>query len=223
MSPADIAVVIPTLNEADYVAGAIESAFAAGAAEVIVSDGGSDDETTTRARHAGATKIVRSIPGRGIQLNSGATFAEQPFVLFLHADNRLHAECLQQICRHPDQIWGAFWQRIDSPRPIFRVLEWGNAARVRLRGMAFGDQAIFVRRDVFKQQGGFAEIPLMEDVQWSRGLRKLARPRLLPGPVTISPRRWQQRGVVRQTLQNWSLQLAYAWGVSPERLRRRYR
>jgi hypothetical protein len=89
--------------------------------------------------------------------------------------------------------------------------------------MPFGDQAIFVRRDVFKKQGGFAEIPLMEDVELSRSLRRIARPLLLPGKVTISPRRWQRRGVIRQTMQNWSIQLSYALGTPAERLRKRYR
>ena len=223
MTPADISVVIPTLNEAESIAAAVDSALVAGAVDVIVCDGGSTDETTRLAGRAGATKVVRSLPGRGIQLNSGAVFAEQTFVLFLHADNRLDADCLKQICRHPEAVWGAFRQHINSPRPIFRALEWGNAARVSLRRMPFGDQAIFVRRDVFKEQGGFEEIPLMEDVELSRRLRRVARPLLLEGKVTISPRRWHQRGVIRQTIQNWSIQLSYALGAPAERLSQRYR
>jgi rSAM/selenodomain-associated transferase 2 len=223
MTPADISVVIPALNEAECIAAAVDSALGAGAVDVIVCDGGSTDDTSQRAKRAGAAKIVRSLPGRGIQLNSGAVFAEQPFVLFLHADNRLDADCLNQICQHPEAVWGAFRQHIDSPRAVYRVLEWGNAARVVVRRMPFGDQAIFVRRDVFKKQGGFAEIPLMEDVELSRRLRRITRPLLLPGKVTISPRRWQKRGVIRQTMQNWSIQLSYALGTPAERLRQRYR
>jgi rSAM/selenodomain-associated transferase 2 len=223
MTPADVSVVIPTLNEAESIAAAVDSALIAGSVDVIVCDGGSTDETTRLASRAGAAKVVRSLPGRGIQLNSGAVFAEKSFVLFLHADNRLDASCLNQICQHPQAVWGAFRQRIDSPRPIFRVLEWGNAARVSLRRMPFGDQAIFVRRDVFKEQGGFEEIPLMEDFELSRRLRRVARPLLLKGKVSISPRRWQRRGVIRQTIQNWSIQMSYALGTSAERLKQRYR
>lgn len=222
MNPRDISVIIPTLNEEARVADAIASAIDAGAAEVIISDGGSTDATSLRAQAAGASKIVSSLPGRGIQLNSGAVLATREIVLFLHADNRLGSECLRQVCDHPDATWGAFHQRIDSSRRIYRAIEFGNAARVRCRSMAFGDQAIFVRREFFCKQGGFAEVPLMEDVDLSRRLRKIDKPLLLPGPIVISARRWEQQGVLRQTLRNWSLQLSFAIGVSPEKLRRRY-
>lgn len=223
MKPSDISVVIPAINEESSIAAAIRSAREAGADDVIVSDGGSNDGTAQVAGASGATKVIRSLPGRGIQLNSGAVFAEKTFVLFLHADNRLDASCLQQICDQPDLVWGAFRQRIESPRPAFRAIEWGNAMRVRYRRMPFGDQAIFVRRDIYKEQGGFAEVPLMEDVDFSKRMRQIARPHLLAGPVLISPRRWQQTGVYRQTLRNWSIQIAYAMGASPENLKKRYR
>jgi hypothetical protein len=130
---------------------------------------------------------------------------------------------LEQICEHPHATWGAFRQSIDSPRKIYRAIELGNALRVRYRSMPLGDQAIFIRRSSFNEQGGFAEIPLMEDVELGKRLRKLARPLLLEGPLIISPRRWEKHGVLRQTLRNWSIQFAYALGASPESLRRRYR
>ncbi len=222
MTPADISVVIPAINEAQTIAYAIRSALQAGASEVIVCDGGSDDETVSVATAAGATKIIRSIPGRGIQLNAGAVFASREMVLFLHADNQLDASCLNQICEIPDVVWGAFQQRIDHPRRAYRILEKGNAARVRYRSMAFGDQAIFVRRAVYKQAGGFEEIELMEDVAFSRTMRAIARPVLLSGPITISARRWEERGIVRQTLRNWNLQCRYRLGASPRQLAKRY-
>ena len=223
MTPADISVVIPAINEESTLAKSIRSARRAGATEVIVVDGGSDDQTTTIAAEVGASKIVRSLPGRGIQLNSGALLAQREMLLFLHADNELCQNCLDQICEHPDVIWGAFRQRIDSPRTIFRVIEWGNSMRVKLRRAPFGDQAVFVRREVFNQQGGFAEIPLMEDVEFCKRMRRRARPLLLNGPLTVSARRWEQYGPVRQTLRNWSIQWSYALGARPETLRQRYR
>lgn len=223
MNPGDISVVIPALNEEDAIGCCIQSAFAAGAVEVIVADGGSQDATEIRAAEAGATKVIRSLPGRGTQLNSGATFASKDYVLFLHADNLLGESCLRQICELSDPVWGAFRQRVDSPRFAFRLLEWGNNLRVKWRGVPFGDQAIFVHRRVYKAQGGFDEIPLMEDVRFSKLMRKVSRPILLDGPITICPRRWQKHGVVRQTLQNWRIQVAHAVGVSPERLREWYR
>lgn len=223
MTPSDVSVVIPAINEEQTIENAICSAYAAGATDVIVSDGGSQDRTREVAIDLGVSKVVRSLPGRGIQLNSGALLAEKETILFLHADNTLGEECLKQICRHPDTLWGAFRQHIDSTRHIYRTIECGNSLRVRWRRMVFGDQAMFVRASQFKQMGGFAEVPLMEDVDLSKRLRKRAKPLLLDGPVTIDARRWEEHGVVRQTIRNWSIQLSYCCGVSPEKLKRRYR
>jgi len=223
MSSIEVSVVIPTINEEDSIFAAVRSAIDAGAAEVIVSDGGSRDRTIAIATEAGANKIVKSIPGRGIQLNSGAFVADSPWLLFLHADNRLHTRCIEQIAATDDVTWGAFRQSIQPSRTSLRIIQWGNAMRVKWRRVPFGDQAIFVRRDVFKQQGGFAEIPLMEDVEWSKRMRKVARPVLLEGPVTVDARRWDKNGVLRQTLRNWAIQLRYQFGESPESLRKRYR
>lgn len=230
MNPRDISIVIPTLDEEPSIGSAIASAIAAGAGEIIVSDGGSRDATCLIATEAGASKMVRSLPGRGTQQNSGASVASRDWLLFLHADNVLDPNCLNQIC---DRVlapgstapvtWGAFQHRIDSNRTVFRWIERGNAARVRWLSRVFGDQGLFVRREVFRQVGGFADVPLMEDVEFSKRLRKIAKPVLLDGPITISDRRWKQNGVVRQTLRNWSIQYSFAMGASPEKLRRRYR
>jgi len=222
MTPDDIGVVIPALEEAAEIGGAILSARQAGASEVIVSDGGSGDATAVRATEAGATKVVRSLPGRGIQLNSGVLLSRKPFVLFLHADGRLGSGCLRQIAEADGVGWGAFRQRIDSDRSVYRLLERGNALRVQARRMPFGDQAIFVRRSLLDEVGGVPEVPLMEDVELSRRLRRHARSLLLEGPVITSCRRWQTKGVARQTLLNWALQAAHACGASPETLARWY-
>lgn len=222
MIPADISVVIPTLNEQSSVAAAIESAHIAGAMQVIIADAGSSDQTVDQATESGASKIIRSLPGRGIQLNAGAFFADRDYVLFLHADNRLGPDCLKQICAADQPAWGAFRQRVESNRKVFRAIEAGNDWRVRFRGMAFGDQGIFIRRKLFKEHGGFAEIPLMEDVDFSKRFRRIERPVLLDGPLTVDARRWEANGPIRQTLQNWTLQLRYALGASPESLREAY-
>jgi len=223
MKPSQISVVIPTLDEEAVVGDAVRSALAAGATEVIVCDGGSRDQTIREATTAGASKIIRSLPGRGIQLNAGAVFASREVVLFLHADCRLSEAALLQICELPDSLWGAFVQQIEADRFGYRLLEKGNALRVKYRSLPFGDQAIFVRRNVYKEQGGFEEIPLMEDLAFSKRMRKIAKPVLLPGPVTMSPRHWKKRGILRQTAFNFWLQLSYASGVTPERLAKRYR
>ena len=226
MTPSDVTVVIPTINEATRIGEAISSAWRASAGEVIVCDGGSADETCGISREMGAS-VVRSRPGRGIQLRAGAEQAGGSLLLFLHADNRLHPSCLEQVCEKASRrpatgYWGGFRQTIHSPRRVFRLIEHGNAARVRLRGMPFGDQGIFVTRVLYDQIGGIRDLPLMEDVQLSKSLRSIAWPVLLEGPIHVDPRRWNRRGVVRQTLENWGIQLAHACGVNEERLARWY-
>ncbi len=223
MTPADISVVIPTLNEVGSIKSCIESARLAGATQIIVVDADSDDETIGISRLAGATAMVRSEPGRGIQLNRGAAEATGEVILFLHADSQLGSGCLSQICQRSNVVWGAFRQRIDAPQRSFRGIERGNALRVTVRRMPFGDQAVFVRREIFQQQGGFAQIPLMEDYEFASRMKKVAAPVLLDGPVTISARRWQENGVIRQTFHNWMIQVAYRLGVSPEALAQFYR
>lgn len=227
MTPRDISVVIPSLNEAEAIGDSVKSALVAGAGQVIVSDGGSNDDTLAIASSAGATETVRSLPGRGIQLNAGSVFARGEFIVFLHADSQLDSDSLNQVCHavqhKPLLVWGAMRQRIDSKQVIYRLLEYGNASRVQWRGLPFGDQAIFVRRSEYKRVGGYPEVKLMEDVELAQKLRKIQWPVLVPGHVIVSPRRWQTKGVLRQTMRNQFLQIAHAVGVSPDRLARFYR
>ncbi len=221
-----LSVVIPTLNEAGGIAAAVQSAFAGGASEVIVADGGSTDLTTMIARSAGAI-VIDGPPGRGRQLHAGAVQTAGDVLLFLHADNRLPGPPLVPVL---DQYhaagcprWGGLRQRIDAAGAVYRTLEMGNEIRIGLTGRVFGDQAMFVRRELYDAVGGFPAVPLMEDVMLSAALKQHHRPTLLPGPVQVDARRWQRRGIVRQTLLNWQIQYAFARGVSPERLARRYR
>lgn len=220
MTPADVSVIIPTWNEESAITRAIRSALDADAGEIIVCDGGSSDGTLEAASQAGATKVIQCSAGRGTQLSAGANSASRKIVLFLHADARLGKESLQQICDLGEDLkWGAFQQSIQHTSVLYRLVEFGNSLRVKWRRMPFGDQGIFVRRDLLMEAGGVAEIPLMEDVDLSRRLGKIAKPVLLPGPIEVDSRRWQKRGLVRQTLRNWSIQFAYKLGVSPERLK----
>ena len=222
MTPTDITVVIPTLNEEQVIAKSVASAVAAGATAIVVSDGGSRDGTREVAIDAGASRVIQSAPGRGVQLNAGAQLAETEFILFLHADNELSDNALQQICENEKAAWGAFRQRIDSRRLVYRLLEWGNQWRVQWRAVPFGDQGIFVRRTLFEQMNGFAGIPLMEDVELSQRLRIIEKPVLLQGPLMINARRWEKHGVLRQTVKNWSIQYSYARGVSATDLAQKY-
>lgn len=216
----DISIIIPVLNEAERIACAVRRACETNAAEVIVVDGGSVDGTAALAKSAGAN-VIESSPGRSKQQNAGARQARGDVLLFLHADCWLAPGALVQIdeALAEAQIQcGAFRQRIEAEGRRYRWLEQGNAWRVRRRGLPYGDQGIFVRRATFEAQGGFPEVRFLEDVMLMRQLRGQAWPALLPGPIYVSPRRWQKHGVVRQTVRNWLLLAAFRLGVHPDRL-----
>ena len=216
-----ISVIIPALNEAANIVRAVTSAREGGADEVIVADGGSGDETCMLAELSGA-RVVSSPRGRAVQQNAGARVATGDVLLFLHADNWLAEKAIAQVRsaahRRKNSLCGAFQQKIEASPFIYRLLERGNAERVRWLGLPYGDQAIFVTRDLFNQVGGFPEGPFLEDVLLMQRLRRLSWPLLMPGPVYVSPRRWEQRGVLRQTLRNWAILTAFSLGASPGRL-----
>jgi len=213
-------VVIPAINEAEHIGRSVQYAWRADPAEVIVADGGSSDRTCEIAADAGAV-VIRTDRGRAVQQNCGARAATGNVLLFLHADNRLAPDGVEQVISalaDASVLGGAFRQRIEAPGLAYRLLERGNALRVRCWGLPYGDQGIFMRREIFEQLGGFPEVRLMEDLLLMRLLRPRAWPVLLPGPLHVSPRRWQRHGVIRQTLRNWRLLAAEAFGVSPDRL-----
>ncbi len=219
-----VSVVIPTLNEASSIQKTIQRTWQGGADEVIVVDGGSQDDTCGIARGSGC-EVLQTGPSRGVQLNLGATQAQGDVVLFLHADTWLETSGISQMrtaLADSPVLGGAFRQRIEAHGMRYRLLEWGNAQRVTWLGMAYGDQGIFLRRDFLEQIGGVPEIPLMEDIELMRAFLRHARPQLLSGPIHVSPRRWQQGGVVRQTLHNLALRARYRRGVPPEQLVRYY-
>lgn len=159
-------------------------------------------------------------------MNLGAERAEGSFLLFLHADCRLPntfaVQNIKGLSKSPTSPPGIFRQRMMAKGLAYRALEWGNALRVRTFGPAYGDQAIWIRRETFAAMGGFPEVPLMEDYIFSEHFRKKNKFLVLPGPVEVSPRRWQKNGVIRQTLKNWRVIRDYRRGVPLEELKKRY-
>ena len=222
-STLSISVIIPTLNEAGRIAELIASTRQIGECEIIVVDGGSDDGTHERA--ASADIVLTSEPGRAKQQNAGAAASRGEVLLFLHADCQLSAgafEAIRAAMQDERTVGGCFEQHIEADGWLYRWLERGNAWRVRWLGMAYGDQGIFIRRAIFEQLGQFPDVKLMEDVLMMKRLRRAGRFVLLDERLSVSARRWQKHGIVRQTLRNWLLLTLALCGVSPDRLARLY-
>ena len=222
-----ISVVIPVWNEAASISETVVRTKAAGVDEIIVVDGQSDDGTADFAGAAGA-KVVSTTRGRGPQMNAGAQAAACDLILFLHADCGIDSEAIDQLSRTMAEnrnrvAFGCFRQRIDAEGTWYRWIERGNAFRAKHLGWIYGDQALFIRRDVFLEVGGFPEIPLMEDLALSKKLKKYGRPAVLDGSVDVSSRRWRKQGVLYSTLRNWCYVMLYHVGVPPQRLACWYR
>lgn len=215
-----ISVVLPTLNEA----GALDAALRTlpEDVEAVVADGGSTDGTPARA--VGRATVVDAPRGRARQLNAGARSAAGDVLLFLHVDTRLPSQAFAEIRRSIEAgcVGGAFLGRFDASHWSFRLAYPIRDLRVRLFHEIYGDQGIFVRRDVFEAMGGFREIPIMEDYEFVKRLRRRGRLRVIPYFARTSARRYLRHGVLRQHAKNISIWLRYLWGVDPAGLARSY-
>ena len=211
-----LSVVVPALNEADGIRAALEALapLRARGHEVIVVDGGSVDGTAQIA--APLCDVVLHAPrGRALQMNAGARAATGDVLVFLHADTRLP----ENIFIPESALWGRFDVEIEGRHPLLKVVACAMNLRSRLTGIATGDQAIFVRREAFP---GFPEIALMEDVAFSKAMKRRAAPACLRDTVLTSGRRWESRGVLRTVLLMWRLRLMYFLGAHPDRLAKIY-
>lgn len=216
----DISIIIPTLNEEEYLPATLERAISTGAREIIVVDGGSADHTLAVAREAGV-RTIRTGASRGGQLNAGAAVARSPLLLFLHADTLLPEDAGSSVVKtleDPRIIAGAFRLQIDADGRAYRMIERCVALRSRWRGLPFGDQAIFMRSRDYHALGGLPDIPVMEDVVFMRRVRRRGKVVLLDDPVITSARRWHRRGVIRTTLDNQVCIIGYAVGIPPHRI-----
>lgn len=220
-----ISIIIPVLNEAESIVPFLASLQKAqeGGAEIIVVDGGSTDGSREAAASL-ANQLLTSRRGRARQMNTGAARAGGEILLFLHADTRLPPQALGQITRAiaNGAHWGRFDVRIDGRLRGLRLVAWMMNWRSRLTGIATGDQAIFVSRQAFERVGGFADLPLMEDIVFSRSLRQIGWPACLRSRVTTSGRRWQQHGLLPTILKMWQLRWRFFCGASPDDLAREY-
>jgi rSAM/selenodomain-associated transferase 2 len=219
-----LAIVIPTLNEEPILPGLLaDLASRAGDFTVTVADGGSTDGTRDVAGRFPGVRWVEAPRGRGAQMNAGAREAGGDLLLFLHADSRLPAgafERIREALADPGVVAGSFSLAFDRDDPWLRF--YARCSRWNHPLVTYGDQGLFLRRELFERVGGFPEIPLMEDVEIQRRLRRLGRFVKLREPVVTSARRFVRHGAVRQQMRNAALVSLYYLGVAPERLARGY-
>ncbi len=222
-----ISVIIPTLNAAQHLSATFLSIFDAAVDgfvnEVIVSDGGSEDATLKIAEDAGAT-IIRAERGRGQQLRAGAEAARKPWLLFLHADTALErgwVEETQAFIKRREDVPAAFRFRLADQGFQPRLLEAAVGLRCKLFALPYGDQGLLISRKLYDATGGFAPIPLMEDVDFVQRL-KPRRIAMLKTAAVTSAERFRREGYWRRSFKNLSCLLSYYRGVPPERLAERY-
>jgi hypothetical protein len=220
-----ISVIIPTLNESVTIIAALQSALRAPRVEVIVVDGGSQDDTARIAQAAGA-KVVPTAAGRAQQCNLGAATASGEYLLFLHADTLLPDGYWTSVLMHletPGVTAGAFRLQIHGPGRGLRLIEkWANWRSCFFR-MPYGDQALFCAAERFRAMGGFVGLPIMEDFEWVRRVGKQGRVWIARSAVLTSDRRWRNLGPLRTTLCNQIIVLGFLLKIPPEKLARLYR
>lgn len=217
-----LSVIIPALNEAENIGAVVEAARRANPYEVIVVDGGSTDSTAELASRAGAI-VLSSAPGRGRQQRLGAEHAQGEALIFLHADTRLpenYPQIVADTLSRPEAAAGAFRYQLDEPGARYRWAERLVAWRCRLFQLPYGDQAIFVRAAALKQVNGFPDLPIMEDYELIRRLRKLGRIEVASAAATTSARRLRKLGALNAALTNVGCLAAYKLGVSAETIAR---
>jgi rSAM/selenodomain-associated transferase 2 len=218
-----LSIIVPALDEAAGIRAVLQALaqLRDHGHQVIVVDGGSSDGTPALAEPF-ADRVLNAPRGRARQMNAGAAVAGGEALLFLHADTRLPAEADRLIERAlAYRSWGRFDVQIEGGVVLALVaflMNW----RSRLTGIATGDQAIFVRRAAFDSIGGFADLPLMEDIEISTRLKRLSPPACIRERAVTSARRWERHGVLRTILLMWRLRLAYFLGARPDELARRY-
>lgn len=221
-----LSVIIPVLNEAKNLERTLlRLRTVCSADEVIVVDGGSEDGTTSLVGQFPWVTYLSGRRERASQMNAGAAVANGDILLFLHADTLLPAganTAILEALNDPDVVAGRFDVGFDNSRLVFKIIACFINLRSRLTKICTGDQALFVKRNIFEELGGYVDIPLMEDVEFATRLKRRGRMCCLHLRVTTSARKWEQGGILRVVLLMWAIRFSYFIGVSPDRLHRLY-
>jgi len=220
-----VAVIVPVFNEERVLPALMVHLQALNAENVLIVDGGSTDRTRQILENS-ATRWIPSAPGRAKQMNVGATHTHSDILLFVHSDTNIsssHILALKQAMQDESCVGGRFDIMLSGDSMALRMIAWFINTRSRLSGISTGDQCQFVRRSVFEDMGGFPSQPLMEDVAFSKALKRQGHIACLRQKVTTSSRRWETQGIIRTVLLMWKIRFLYWLGVSPEKLSSSYR
>lgn len=216
---------MPVFNEAQVLAEKLTNLKALNVDELMFVDGDSTDDSQQGLEKAGVCWQAGA-RGRAAQMNAGAGYCKSDILLFIHIDteiNNSNVSAIKSVMEQPGTVGGRFDVRLSGRHPAYRMISWFMNARSRLTKISTGDQALFVRRQVFEQMGGFADLPLMEDIEFSSRLKKQGEIACLRETVTTSSRRWQQHGIIRTILLMWKLRALYWLGTPADKLAAMYR
>lgn len=229
MEKLSIAVIVPVLNEMKRLPELLQMLAELNADEVMIVDGESIDGTAVFLSENDSGTVCSyciSKPGRATQMNRGAEQSHSDILLFLHADTRINAASLdrvREVMQNPEAVGGRFDLSLSGARPLFRLIEFMINLRSRLSRISTGDQAMFVRRKLFEDVGGFPDQPLMEDIELSRRMKRQGTIACLRDRVTTSSRRWEKHGIMKTIVLMWKLRFLYWTGVSADQLEKMYR
>jgi rSAM/selenodomain-associated transferase 2 len=218
-----VSIIIPTLNEASNIKSLLIYLNIIEPFEIIVSDAGSQDDTVLLA--SSLAKVIQSPKGRGIQMNHAAEIAKGNILWFIHADCQPHPksiDAIKDVLHDPDVIGGAFEYNLDSSKLFFRLSNFFSNRKNQIFKLIYGDMGIFIRSNIFKKMKGYKEIPIMEDIDLCRRLKKIGKLVILPYRINTSTRRWFEEGFIKNWFRNYFLQICWNLGVSPYRLAKWY-
>jgi len=220
-----IAIIVPVFNEEGTLPALIANLRQLSVKDVLIVDGGSTDQTCQLLEDS-ALRRLSSPLGRAEQMNTGALNSSSDILLFIHSDTIIyssHILAIQQAMRDASCVGGRFDVSLSGHGNALNVIAWFINIRSRLTGISTGDQCQFVRRAVFEAMGGFPEQALMEDIEFSKCLKRHGKIACLREQVVTSSRRWETHGVIRTVWLMWKLRFLYWLGVSPEKLSSMYR
>jgi rSAM/selenodomain-associated transferase 2 len=220
-----ISIIIPVYNEAsviDFTLKRLLSTLAPFAYEIIVVDGGSTDNTLSIVKKYPVKAFSSKEKSRAAQMNYGARYATGKRLLFLHSDTQLPKEFFTLICKIETMHWGFFRIKLDGRHRLFRLIETMINIRSTLTSVATGDQCMVISKTLFEQLDGFKNIPLMEDIEISKRLRKRYKPIVFKQYAITSSRRWEENGILKTILLMWKLRFYYFIGIPSEKLAKKY-